>query len=105
MTDESNARQYHPKLHIELPPTLYGIGAEDFGNWVRRLEVGVAASANIDDYDLATILPARLGGAAFIFWDSLPPDKKKDFRSVTNEMRVVFGEAPFNIDISEPRRC
>ena len=82
------------EFKIPLPPIFYGDGVEDFSCWARRFEVAVTAS-NIGDDQLSIILPARLGGAAFSFWDSLPSDKKKDYKKSKSELALVFGQNHF----------
>ena len=88
MPDQTTRSQ--TSIKIELPPAFCGDGTEDFGKWVRRLEVAIAASSDHQESDLKYILPARLSGAAFSYWDSLPDPVKKDFKQVRDKMKTVF---------------
>ena len=73
----------------DLPAPFSGDGSEDFGIWCRRLEVAVNAN-NVQHPQLATILPAKLSGAAFTLWDSLPMTTKDVYDKVKLELKSVF---------------
>ena len=83
---------------IELPPHFLGSGNEDFMQWCRRMEVALDASPNGAGADLAKLLPSRLGGAAFSFWDSLPLDVKADYAATKKRMKEVFGQRQFIVN-------
>lgn len=90
-----NMAQPQPQLSgfkVELPPHFLGSGNEDFMQWCRRMEVALDAAPNGAGADLAKLLPSRLGGAAFSFWDSLPPDVKADYAATKKRMKDVFGQ-------------
>ncbi|KAJ8030574.1 hypothetical protein HOLleu_27029 [Holothuria leucospilota] len=77
IVSDNNMAQPQPQLSgfkVELPPHFLGSGNEDFMQWCRRMEVALDAAPNGVGADLAKLLPSRLGGAAFSFWDSLPPE-------------------------------
>ena len=86
---------FRAPFKFELPPCFLGDGKEDFLQWCRRLEVAVNAYPNLDNAYLATILPTRLGGAAFSFWDSLPDHVKDNYAEVKDRMKGVFGQKHF----------
>lgn len=87
-------RSVSSSLKIELPPVFKGDGTESFTSWSRRFEVAVQAMSSTDS-DLSTvmasILPTRLAEAAFLYWDSLPASTQKDYDSVKEKLRDVFG--------------
>lgn len=81
-------------LKIDLPPAFKGDGTESFTSWSRRFEVAVQAmsSTDTDLYTvMASVLPTRLADAAFLYWDSLPSSIQKDYDSVKEKLRDVFG--------------
>lgn len=80
---------------LDLPLPFSGDGTEDFNQWIRRLEVAVLASPGFQDSKLADILPSRLTGAAFNFWDSLPHDTKANFQAVKDRLQQTFGKRLF----------
>lgn len=82
-------------LNLELPPIFTGSGTQDFSVWSRQLEAVVQASPTCRDLNLATILPSRLGGAAFSFWDNLPAADKDNFDKAKEELSRVFGRRQF----------
>lgn len=82
-------------VKVELPCIFNGNGSEDFGQWCRRLEVTVKASSQFQDSHLAQILPIRLGGAAYNFWDSLPDRVKVDYKETKKLMKDVFRKQNF----------
>jgi len=81
-------------LKIDLPPAFKGDGTESFTSWSRRFEVAVQAMSSTDT-DLhtvmASVLPTRLADAAFLYWDSLPSSVQKDYDSVKEKLKDVFG--------------
>lgn len=87
-------RSVSSSLKIELPPAFKGDGTESFTSWSRRFEVAVQAMSS-SDTDLSTvmasILPTRLADAAFLYWDSLPASTQRDYDSVKEKLRDVFG--------------
>ena len=80
---------------IELPPVFTGDETEDFGQWCRRLEVAVKASSEFTSIGHAQILPIRLGGQAFAYWDSLEDSLKADYESVKAKLKDVFRKRNF----------
>ena len=84
----SSSSLYHFKT--ELPAPFSGDGTEDFTVWCRRLEVAVNADPHTHKVELATLLPARLSGNAFTFWDSLAPETKSDYDKVKSALSTVF---------------
>lgn len=95
MSDTDSSQNIRPKVKIELPPIFTGDGTEDFGQWCRRFEVAVNASAGYDLSELASILPVRLGGNAFGYWDSLEDSVKDDYDAVKTLMKKVFRKREF----------
>lgn len=80
----------------DFPHAFMGDGKEDFSKWCRRFEVTVEATPNYDDEDsLAKLLPTRLGGAAFSYWDSLPDATKSDYTAVKEKLKAVFGQTAY----------
>lgn len=79
----------------DFPHVFMGDGKEDFSRWCRRFEVAVEANPNYDDDSLAKLLPTRLGGAAFSYWDSLPNATKTDYNAVKDKLKVVFGQTAY----------
>lgn len=50
------------------------------------------SSTDTDMYTvMASVLPTRLADAAFLYWDSLPSSIQKDYDSVKEKLRDVFG--------------
>ena len=74
---------------IELPSPFSGDGTDDFGQWSRRLEVAITASSD-DEQKLPSLLSARLTGADYCYWDSLPSSVKKDYKTVKEKMKRVL---------------
>lgn len=96
------------QYRLDLPKHFSGDGTEDFEQWVRRLEVSVSASPGLSDSELTSILPARLIGVAFNYWDSLQDDIKQDYKKVKEKLRSTFGKrlyiSDFQINIrARPR--
>ena len=93
----SHDREKSPyrKLKIDLPPTFNGDGSEDFGLWSRRFEVAVNASDEGDEYSQAQLLPTRLGGAAFSYWNSLSESVQADYDKVKDLMKEAFRKRDF----------
>lgn len=95
IVSDNKMAQPQPQLSgfkVELPPHFLGSGNEDFMQWCRRMEVALDAATNGVGADLAKLLPSRLGGAAFSFWDSLPPEVKADYAATKKRMKDVFGQ-------------
>lgn len=90
--ETSSSMVYH--FQVELPPIFHGDGSEDFGQWCRRLEVAVKAS-QFNKSGLDEILPIRLGGAAFNYWDSLADSIKSDYAKVKSMMNEIFRKQDF----------
>ena len=81
-------------LKIDLPPAFKGDGTESFTSWSRRFEVAVQAMSSTDadlPTVMASVLPTRLADAAFLYWDSLPFSTQRDYDSVKEKLRDVFG--------------
>ncbi len=79
----------------DFPHIFMGDGKEDFSKWCRRFEVAVEAAPNYDEDSLAKLLPTRLGGAAFSYWDSLPDAVKSDYDAVKEKLKTVFGQTAY----------
>ena len=100
MTDDKSGEissTYNMKFKIELPNYYNGDGQEDLLLWCRRLEVatGVDPKDPEGNKKLAAVLPARLGGTAFSFWDSLDVTTKQNYQLVKDKMKEVFGKRNF----------
>lgn len=93
--DSKTTKSYNPSLRVDLPQPFSGDGTEDFGQWARRLEVAVNASSEFANAHLCDILPARLAGAAFNYWDSLTDAIKGDYSAVKEKLKVIFGKRLF----------
>ena len=87
-------RSVSSSLKIDLPPACKGDGTESFTSLSRRFEVAVQAMSSTDT-DLSTVmasvLPTRLADAAFLYWDSLPASTQRDYDSVKEKLKDVFG--------------
>ena len=81
-----------PLIRVDLPLPFCGDGKEDFSQWCRRFEVAAQAWPGGTDLDLARLLPSRLGGSAFVVWDSLSPDAKADFEGCKKHLATVFNK-------------
>lgn len=46
----------------------------------------------MDKPQLANVLPSRLAGAAFSYWDSLSDDIKSDYDRTCSKMAAVFDQ-------------
>ena len=79
----------------DFPHILMGDGQGDFSRWCRRFEVAVEATPNYDEDSLAKLLPTRLGGAAFSYWDSLSDATKADYTTVKETFKAVFGQTAY----------
>ncbi len=88
-----------PALHsnvpfrIDLPAPFSGDNAEPFGSWIQRFEVALNVSATPPDK--ATLLPAKLTGPAFAYWQSLSPAIKANYELTKTSLSAVFGRATF----------
>ena len=80
-----------PQVHFRavLPPDFTGDGNESFSQWARRFQV-CCETSGMDKPQLAKVLPSRLAGAAFSYWDSLSDDIKADYDSTCNKIAAVF---------------
>ena len=67
----------------------------DFSRWCRHFEVAVEATPNYDEDSLDKLLPTRLGGAAFSYWDSLSDATKADCTTVKEKLKAVFGKTAY----------
>ncbi|XP_034540855.1 uncharacterized protein LOC117829958 isoform X1 [Notolabrus celidotus] len=72
-----------------------GDGKEDFSRWCRRFEVTVQATPTYDEDSMAKLLPTRLGGAAFSYWDSQSDAVKSDYDDVKEKLKAVFGQTAY----------
>ncbi|XP_024119878.1 uncharacterized protein LOC112141069 [Oryzias melastigma] len=82
-------------FQIYLPAPFSGDHGQSFQCWARQLEVAVGASAGAGGTcrdKLARILPTRLGGAAFLLWDSLPDFVKSDYEATKEKLGAAFGQ-------------
>lgn len=79
----------------DFPHVFKGDGKEDFSVWSRRLEVAVEATPNYDEDSLAKLLPTRLGGAAFSYWDSLSERIKRNYAAIKDKLKSVFGQTAY----------
>lgn len=91
-------------FRIELPAPFTGEGEESFNSWILRFEVAVnVASPGLEK---AKLLPARLSGPAFAYWQSLSETLKSDYEQVKKPVysvwpRSVFGNIP-NVHYGPP---
>lgn len=98
-----NELPFHPSsLHAmpqygvrDFPHVFMGDGKEDFSRWCRRFEVAVEATPSYDEESLAKLLPTRLGGAAFSYWDSLSEATKSDYAAAKEKLKTVFGQTAY----------
>ncbi|XP_051902239.1 uncharacterized protein LOC127587812 [Hippocampus zosterae] len=83
------------RLNIDLPPAFKGDGTVSFTSWSRRFEVSMQAMYNRPAAEmssvLASVLPTKLAEAAFLYWDSLSPAVKEDYKAVKKRLQDVFG--------------
>ncbi len=70
----------NPQVHFRavLPPDFTGDGNESFSQWARHFQV-CCETLGMDKLQLAMVLPSKLAGAAFSYWDSLSDDIKVDY--------------------------
>lgn len=90
-SEPKNPQFYFQLYKIDLPPVFCGDDEEEFDNWLRRLEVSLAASDDSDSVsNLVTTLVASLSREALNFWDSLPSSTNCDYNEVkqTNARRL-----------------
>ena len=80
-------------FRLELPPAFTGDSGESFNSWITRFEVAVNVSSS--QVNKAKLLPARLCGPAFAYWQSLPTAIKDDYDRVKERLAAVFGRAQF----------
>ena len=77
-------------FRINLPPPFSGEGPELFHSCIQRFEVALAVSPK--QLDEAKLLPAKLSGLAFSYWQTFPPDVKNYYAKV---LYTVFNRQPF----------
>ena len=87
-------------VRVELPPPFRGDGEKPFATWVKQFEAAVRAQTRgtrSGSYTaaLGTLLPTRLDGAAFLLWDTLPPDVQCDYERVKERLKDAFGQKQF----------
>lgn len=80
-------------FRIDLPAPFSGDNAEPFSLWIQRFEVALNVSATPPDK--AKLLPAKLTGPAFAYWQSLSPAVKADYDLTKASLSAVFGHATF----------
>lgn len=80
-------------FRIDLPSPFCGDGSEPFHSWIRRFEVALAVSTT--PLDKAKLLPAKLSGPAFSYWQTLSPAIQNDYDSVKASLTAVFNRQPF----------
>lgn len=83
----------HVPFKIDLPAPFSGDNAEPFGLWIQRFEVALNVSTTPPDK--AKLLPAKLTGPAFAYWQSLSPAVKADYDLTKASLSAVFGRATF----------
>ncbi len=69
-----DAANPHLPFKIDLPHPFSGDGTEPFSAWIQRFEVAFNVSAV--SLDKAKLLPVKLIGPAFAYWQSLPSEVK-----------------------------
>ncbi len=80
-------------FRIVLPAPFSGDNAEPFGSWIQRFEVALNVSATPPNK--ATLLPAKLTGPAFAYWQSLSTAIKANYELTKTSLSAVFGRATF----------
>ncbi|XP_033118935.1 uncharacterized protein LOC117118449 [Anneissia japonica] len=90
---------YLSPLKVELPPFFVENGTEAFSVWCRRLEVALDALPMATPIDMVKLLPSRLSGAAFNYWDNLAPAIKNNYPEAKACLTKVNEEAvsPFRV--------
>lgn len=86
-------------VRVELPPPFRGDGEKPFAMWVKQFEAALRAQTRgtrSRSYTaaLVNLLPTRLDGAAFLLWDTLPPDVQCDYERV-KKLKDAFGRKQF----------
>lgn len=89
------AEEVNPRLpfKIDLPAPFSGDGTEPFSAWIQRFEVALNVSAM--PLDKAKLLPAKLTGPAFAYWQSLSPVVQADYDATKATLSTVFGRTTF----------
>ena len=87
-------------VRVELLSPFCGDGEKPFVTWVKQFEAAVRAQTRgtrSGSYTaaLVNLLPTRLDGAAFLLWDTLPPDVQCDFERVKERLKDAFGQKQF----------
>lgn len=88
---EDNVSTPHVQFRAVLPPDFTGDGSESFSQWARRFQV-CCETSGMDKPQLAKVLPSRLAGAAFSYWDSLSDDIKSNYDTTCLKMSAVFDQ-------------
>lgn len=83
----------HLPFKIDLPAHFSGDGKEPFSAWIQRFEVALNVSAV--PLDKAKLLPVKLTGSAFAYWQSLSPGVKADYDLTKASLSTVFGCTTF----------
>ncbi len=89
----ADAANPHLPFKIDLPHPFSGDGAEPFSAWIQRFEVALNVSAV--SLDKAKLLPVKLTGPAFAYWQSLPSEVKADYELTKASLTTVFGRTTF----------
>ena len=81
-------------FRVELPEVFSGEEGQDFHQWIQRFELAseVIPGANEKKHIL---LPARLSGAAFIVWEGLTEESKKNYQTIKDKLSQVFGRSQY----------
>ncbi len=88
-----DAANPHLPFKIDLPHPFSGDGTEPFSAWIQRFEVAFNVSAV--SLDKAKLLPVKLIGPAFAYWQSLPSEVKADYELTKASLTTVFGRTTF----------
>ncbi len=83
----------HLPFQIDLPHPFSGDGTEPFSAWIQQFEVAFNVSAV--SLDKAKLLPVKLIGPAFAYWQSLPSEVKADYELTKASLTNVFGSTTF----------
>ncbi|KAL0148220.1 hypothetical protein M9458_056452, partial [Cirrhinus mrigala] len=87
----ADAANPHLPFKIDLPHPFSGDGTEPFSAWIQRFKVALNVSAVSPDK--AKLLPVKLTGPAFAYWQSLPPEVKADYELTKASLTTVFGRS------------
>lgn len=89
----ADAANPHLPFKIDLPHPFSGDGTEPFSAWIQRFEVALNVSAVF--LDKAKLLPVKLTGPAFAYWQSLSSEVKADYELTKASLTTVFGRTTF----------